>query len=308
MDILRSPFFYVGDKYKLMPQLKKLFPEDIATYYEPFCGGGSSFLNTEAKKYIVNDIDFYVVNLHKYFKEKCSDEIGLTNELYKIIEDYNLSCSYKGHTAPDELKKEFVKTYYAKYNKTAYLNLRKDFNNDKSDMRKLYLLLVYGFNHMLRFNSKGDFNLPVGNVDYNSNVAKAISGYLEFLRTEDIIFCNKDYKDFLNSQNFNDKDFVFCDPPYLISQSEYNKIWNEEKELELYNTLDELNSRGVKFGLTNLIRHKGKENTILIEWMKKYNCYDINSNYISFNDNTIKANSKEVYVTNGCSKKETIII
>ena len=31
---IRSPLFYVGDKYKLMPQLKKLFPNDIDTYYD----------------------------------------------------------------------------------------------------------------------------------------------------------------------------------------------------------------------------------------------------------------------------------
>ena len=44
--IVRSPFFYVGDKYKLMPQLKSLFPDDIDNYIEPFVGGGSSFLNS----------------------------------------------------------------------------------------------------------------------------------------------------------------------------------------------------------------------------------------------------------------------
>lgn len=35
---IRSPFFYVGDKYKLMPQLKKLFPDNINSYIEPFVG------------------------------------------------------------------------------------------------------------------------------------------------------------------------------------------------------------------------------------------------------------------------------
>lgn len=54
-DLIRSPFFYVGDKYKLMPQLKKFFPRNISIYAEPFVGGGSSFLNTEAKRYFLND-------------------------------------------------------------------------------------------------------------------------------------------------------------------------------------------------------------------------------------------------------------
>ena len=50
-SIIRSPFFYVGDKYKLMKQLLPLFPKDIETYFEPFSGGGRSLLNVEAAKY-----------------------------------------------------------------------------------------------------------------------------------------------------------------------------------------------------------------------------------------------------------------
>ena len=50
---IRSPFFYVGDKYKLMPQLKQLMPENIEQYIEPFVGGGSSFLNSKGTLYIL---------------------------------------------------------------------------------------------------------------------------------------------------------------------------------------------------------------------------------------------------------------
>ena len=63
---------------------------------------------------------------------------------------------------------------------------------------------------------------------------------------------------------------------------------------------------GVKFGITNLIYHKGKENETFNKWSKKYNVYDIDSNYISFNDNTVKKDSKEVFVTNYESKKTRI--
>ena len=47
----RSPFFYVGDKFKLLSQLRENFPKDIERLVEPFCGGGSVFLNTPAKEY-----------------------------------------------------------------------------------------------------------------------------------------------------------------------------------------------------------------------------------------------------------------
>ena len=283
-SIIRSPFFYVGDKYKLMSQLKKLFPTDIDNYYEPFVGGGSSFLNTEAKKFYLYD---FKKNREKFF------EI-----LFKTIEEYGLSCSFLGKTVPDELKKEFVKTYYSRYNKENYLKMREDYNKDKKNLKLLYLLLIYGFNHMIRFNLKGDFNLPVGNVDFNQNVFVALNNYFDFLKKNNLKFFNQDYKEFLNSHSFKRGDFIYFDPPYLISNSEYNKMWSEKDERKLYQILDNLNKKNVRFGLSNLVIHKDKENEILLNWMGKYKVYEVNSNYISRFDNTKKINSREVYVTN----------
>lgn len=296
--VYRSPFFYVGDKYKLVPQLTSLFPNDISTYIEPFVGGGSSLTNISAKKYIANDIDEYVIKLHKAVSSYSAEPLSLLDKLFSLIDKYGLSCSYLGRTVPDDLKKKCVKTYYARYNNDSYQKMRDDFNNDQSDMLLLYLLLIYGFNHMIRFNSVGKFNLPVGNVDFNKNVYNALLGYLDFMEQNSVEFHNKDFTDFLADISFDNKAFVYCDPPYLISASEYNKLWNEDKERELYSVLDELNKKGVRFGVTNLVRHKGQENRILLEWAEKYKTFGISSNYISFNDNTIKEDSTEVYVTN----------
>lgn len=178
------------------------------------------------------------------------------------------------------------------------MKLRNDYNENKKDVLKLYLLLIYGFNHMTRFNSKGDFNLPVGNVDFNSNVYNSLNYYFDYLNRIDIKYFNLDYKEFVRNLKIGKNDYVLLDPPYLISDSEYNKLWNEKHETELYNFLDELNDKGIKFGITNLMYHKGQKNEFLEKWSKKYNVYEINSNYISFNDNTVKINSKEVFVTN----------
>lgn len=295
---IRSPFFYVGDKYKLMPQLKSLFPDDIDNYIEPFVGGGSSFLNTSGNKYILNDIDKNVIALHKELGKYANASEELLEKIYNVINYYGLSCSFKGKNVPEELKKKYVKTYYSKYNKEAYLKMRDDYNNNKDNTLLLYVLLIYGFNHMIRFNAKGDFNLPVGNVDFNKNVYNALINYLDFRRNNEIAFENTDYQKFLNKIEFKEKDYVFLDPPYLISMSEYNKLWNDKKEVELCKFLDKLDEKGIRFGITNLIYHKGKENETFNKWSKKYNVYDIESNYISFNDNTIKKDSKEVFVTN----------
>jgi len=295
---IRSPFFYVGDKYKLMPQLKQLMPENIEQYIEPFVGGGSSFLNSKGTSYILNDVDFYVIELHRHIGRYAGKSEELFGGLFEIIDFYGLSCSYRGKCVPDDLKKKYVKTYYSKYNKEAYINMRRDFNADKNNFLKLYLLLIYGFNHMIRFNGNGDFNLPVGNVDFNNNVYEALNNYLEFVGEHEIEFFNMDYISFLEKIKYGKNSYVFLDPPYLISMSEYNKLWNDKKENELCEYLDSLNDRGIRFGITNLITHKGNVNQRFLDWSKKYCAYDVKSNYISFNDNTIKADSKEVFVTN----------
>lgn len=295
---IRSPFFYVGDKYKLMPQLKQLMPKKIEQYIEPFVGGGSSFLNSKGTSYMLNDVDSYVVELHRQIGSYTGKSEELFDALFEIIDFYGLSCSYRGICVPEDMKKKYVKTYYSKYNRDAYIRMRKDFNANKNDFLRLYLLLIYGFNHMIRFNGKGDFNLPVGNVDFNNNVYQALNNYLDFVGEHEIEFFNMDYISFLERIRFEKNSYVFLDPPYLISMSEYNKLWNDKKEDELCEYLDSLNERGIKFGITNLITHKGKVNQRFLEWSKKYCAYDVKSNYISFNDNTIKADSQEVFVTN----------
>ena len=96
--IIRSPFFYVGDKYRLMPQLRELFPRSVSTYVEPFAGGGSSFINTAAERYIVNDINFYVVELHKTLASYVGRSEELFQRLYDLIDQYGLSISTRAMT------------------------------------------------------------------------------------------------------------------------------------------------------------------------------------------------------------------
>lgn len=293
----RSPFFYVGDKYKLVPQLKENFPKSIDRFIEPFCGGGSVFLNTDANQYLLNDIDSYLIKLHKFLIESSSQPQVFWNELKLNIEKYNLSATFMGRDIPKEYRKEFVKTYFAKYNKEAYIKMRSDFNENKDDMMLLYMLLIYGFNRMLRFNSKGDFNLPVGNVDFNQNVVAALDSYFEYVADKDIELFNMDFQDFIEKIQPTPNDLVYLDPPYLITFSEYNKLWNEDSEIRLIDYLDELDSRGIRFAVSNVLWHRKRYNGTFNEWAQKYNVVKIKSNYISFNDNTEK-DTYEVLVKN----------
>lgn len=295
---IRSPLFYVGDKYKLMPQLSKVFPKEINNFYDAFCGGGSASINTKAKHYHLNDLDSKVMELHHFLQSKSEYIDDFLIDMQNLIQEYGLSHSELGkNPIIEELKKEHKKTYYSVFNKESYLKLRDDYNNDQSKTELLYLLLVYGFNHMIRFNRSGKFNLPVGNVDWNKNVTKALMGYSNWIKNNEVYNYSLDFEVFLD-RDYKEDDFVYLDPPYLITFSEYNKFWNEENEKRLYDLLDELDKKGIRWGLSNIVtNHHGAQNYMLEDWMQKYRVYKIKSNYISRFDNSIK-NTHDVYVTN----------
>ena len=295
---LRSPLFYVGDKYKLMGEIGAYFPDNIEKFVEPFVGGGSVFMNTDAQQYYLNDIDGYIIELHKYLCNAANNQSSFVAHLEDIIKTYGLSRSYKEDVVPVELKRRYKKTYFAKYNKEAYEQMRTNFNESlKDDMSILYLLLIYGFNRMLRFNKRGDFNLPVGNVDFNSNVVLALENYFQEVKIKKPKWYNLDYKVFLKKNHLSENDFIYLDQPYLITFSEYNKLWDKQDEKELLQLLDQFNQRNIRFAISNVTHYKDRKNDMLIEWSQKYNTHSIKSNYISYHDNSIKQ-FNEVLITN----------
>ena len=296
--IARSPLFYVGDKYKLIREIKPHFPMNIGRLIEPFVGGGSVFINVDADEYLLNDINPSVIAIHQMLNRYIGRIDDFYREFVDIVDRSGLSLSYRANVVPDELKKTYPKTYYAKYNKEGYNRMKKDFNAGKqSDTLVLYALLIYGFNRMLRFNKKGEFNLPPGDVDFNANTYEALSDYLTLLQNKKVIWSNLDFRDFLQEIVYQHDDLVYLDPPYLITFSEYNKLWNTETEQALLDMLDDLDRQDVKFAISNVTHYRGRTNDIFLRWSERYHSYPIKSNYISFNDNTIKQ-FNEVLVTN----------
>lgn len=298
MKSYRSPLFYVGDKRKIISEIKTHFPNNIDRFFEPFVGGGSVFMNTEAKEYILNDIDSNIYNIHLMLNHYSNDKDKFFQRVIELINKYGLSKSFIEDVIPNDLKKKYNKTYYAHYNKEAYNKLKRDYNlSCKNDYLQLYVLLIYGFNRMMRINRYGDFNVPVGNVDFNNNVVNALNDYFDIVSKKNIQWYNMDYRKFIEKIQVNSSDFLYFDPPYLISSSEYNKYWTNQSEMMFCRYLNKLNQENIKFAVSNVIHYRGRTNPIFEKWSTDFNVHIINSNYISFNDNSNKE-FKEVLITN----------
>lgn len=302
--MLQSPLNYTGGKYKLLPQILPLFPKNINTFVDLFCGGCNVGINVECNSVIYNDLDKHLFYLYKTFKE--NDITLILNKIYKIIRKYNLSLvGENGYEYYDCQSGEGL----SKYNKEAYLKLRNDFNTKKKkDFNyyiMLYVLIVYGFNNQIRFNLKGEFNLPVGKRDFNKKMEEKLIAFISKIQEQDCTFIHQDFRKF-DISSLSTEDFVYIDPPYLITCATYNEqnAWNEKDEKDLLTFLDEINAKNIRFALSNVLRSKGKENTILINWLNKnsskYIIHNLKYNYSNSNYHTKDkiSKSEEVLITN----------
>lgn len=302
--MIQSPLNYTGGKFKLLPQILPHFPKNIDTFVDLFCGGCNVGINVEANTVIYNDLNEHLLYLYNTFKNL--DKEATFEWIYQIIDKYELSLvsknGYKFYNC--ESSKGL-----GNYNRDKFKKLRDDFNTKTSEdyyyYVMLYVIIVYAFNNQIRFNSKGEFNLPVGKRDFNKKMADKLSAFIDRIQTQNCIFTCKDFREFDFSQ-LDSNDFVYVDPPYLITCATYNEQggWNEDSERDLLAFLDTLSEKNIRFALSNVLRSKGKENHILIEWLDKhsntYRAIPLNYSYSNSNYQTKdrKSISEEVLITN----------
>lgn len=299
-EIVKSPLNFTGGKYKLLPQLVPLFPSDISTFVDIFCGGCNVGVNVTAKKIICNDIDSNLIGLFSFFKGKSYD--NLLPKIQEVINNFNLSDSEKNGYSFYNCNSA---NGLGNFNRTGFLNLRETFNtlskSNENYYLYLYILIVYAFNNQIRFNSDGEFNLPVGKRDFNLRMQKKLKNFLSALETKNISFSNYYFSD-IKIPELSEKDFVYADPPYLITCATYNeKSWNEDEEKKLLSYLDELSKNKIRFALSNVLSTDNKTNTILQAWLnkRKYNCHHLDFSYKNSNYHKKNiAKTDEVLITN----------
>ena len=293
MKYLESPIFYMGNKYKLLKQLIPLFPKQCDTFLDLFGGSGVVSMNYQGtRKTIYNEFNGNIVNLVKTMVENKPQELDLYFK--DKIKQYDLeTCDIKD---VDKISKAGYERRKDNYNK-----LRYDYNNSiNKDYRDLFLLACYSINHLIRFNKDSQFNASSGKGTYNEKRYKKICDMNEQFKNIEIF--NKNCFD-IDFSLLEKGDFVYCDPPYLNTEEVYNEKrafggWNIDDDYKLFDILEKLNDKGVKWGLSNVFVNRGKENTHLIEWCNKnnWNVYHLNRNYNPFSRGN--SNNDEVYICN----------
>ncbi|HBK29762.1 MAG TPA: DNA methyltransferase [Parabacteroides sp.] len=207
---------YRGGKSKEIPYIERHIPAFGGRYIEPFLGGGALYFHLEPQHAIINDINsklmaFYAGVRDNY--EQVRKDLDLIESLYTA-----------NRSEFDRLKTLTPNERVADENEDLYYAIRDMFNGLKrskyTDAAVYYFINKTAYSGMIRYNAKGEFNVPFGRYK-NLNTSFVTEQHSNLLQQTDIY--NEDYRAIFAMAQ--EDDFMFLDPPYDCVFSDYG---NEE--------------------------------------------------------------------------------
>lgn len=272
-SIKKSPLNYSGSKDNVVDRIFKHLPYHVPVFVDVMGGAFNIGANVFAMdKVVYNEFNPFVYSIMEMINN--TEPQKLVEQVERVVSDFSLK----------------------KKDKENYLKLRTHYNEVEKTSLNLFILQIYAFQNIIRFNNSFGMNTPVGNNEYCDSIRDRI---LEFKpKVENVELLNLSYSD-INIDNYPEDTVFYFDPPYFITRAEYNDGrrgfigWNAEEESALLDYLNDLNKKGYKFMLSNVLEHNGKKHHMLNDWIKShgYNVYSIG-------ETGIKYPRKEVLITN----------
>mgnify|MGYP000174525435 FL=1 len=256
--VYESPLNYIGNKTRVIAEIRKKLPVDIDSFIDAFGGGFNVGININSESIIYNEYNHFVKELIESFWHY--DTFSYIAYIKKIIQRFELEPG----------------------NKESYLKVRNYYNSfpeDKRDPRVLLVVILYSFQQQIRFNGNHEFNNPVGMRWFNDKILEKLISFSRRIKELNVRFYCSDYTDMFHYVN-DGHTFIYLDPPYMLTNGSYNdgkrgfKGWDTSHESALFDFLDRLNGEGSRFMLSYVLEHKGKINQNLLNWTR-YNNYRI---------------------------------
>ena len=223
--VIVPPIKSQGIKTKLVPWINDTILQsgiDIenANWIEPFFGTGVVGLNSPVQgRHIVSDTNHHIINLYNSIKDGS-------------ITEYNMRAYLEREGKVLEQADENGYEYYRE--------VKNRFNRDHSPFDFIFLSRA-GFNGMMRFNKKGQWNIPFCQKPnrfapaYISKICNQIASAEKIIRKGDWQFLNQGFIDTINMAKVGD--IIYCDPPYFGRYVDYYNGWTEEDEEALFAAL-----------------------------------------------------------------------
>ena len=299
MLIVKSPIFYMGNKYELLPNLLTYFPkkETVSEFIDLFGGSGVVSINVPYENITYNELNHNITNLFKVLVE--TEPKKIINHIVSRIDEFELynKTTHTRQISDIEIRKKANEKY---------LNFRAFYNKQKvKNYLDLYTLTYFSFNNLIRFNSKNEFNMPFGNQcflfgEHDIN----IEIFYNVMSKKTVSIKNEDAFKILENIKENNGQFIYLDPPYANTMAIYNESrafggWNIEHDNKLFQELNRLNELGIKWAMSNVLENKGIKNTHIEEWANNngYKIIDFEyKQYSGFGKGS--SNTREVLIVN----------
>lgn len=242
------PIKIQGIKTKLVPFIAESIKWDgKGVYFEPFMGSGVVGFNLEPQRAIFSDTNPYII---QFYKDIQSGKI--TSE---IVRDY--------------LESEAIRLASTPADKSSYYYEVRDRFNDTHNSLDFLFLQRSNFNGMIRFNSRGEYNVPFGRKPERfkkaliTKIVNQIAWVEKILEGKDWQFICMPFTEAFNMMSSND--FVYLDPPYIDRYDGYYDSWSEQYALLLAD-LTQKGDAGYAFSMW--YENKYRKNSHIEKWTK----------------------------------------
>lgn len=154
----------------------------------------------------------------------------------------------------------------------AYYRLVRDrFNQDHSPYDFVFLSRA-GFNGMMRFNRRGDWNIPFCKKPgrftpaYITKICNQIGSVAQVINKKAWSFNNVSFLETIAQAGEND--IIYCDPPYYGRYVDYYNGWTEKDEEELFHALSQTRA---KFILSTWHHNDYRPNEMIKRLWQRFN-------------------------------------
>lgn len=256
MTVNVPPIKSQGIKTKLVPWINDVIYRSgvnlrKARWIEPFFGTGVVGLNTPVcGKRLVGDSNPHIIDFYNAVKDGVVTSESMRRYLYQA----------------GALLENAAEEGYAYYR-----IVRERFNKEHSPFDFIFLSRA-GFNGMMRFNRRGEWNIPFCKKPnrfapaYITKICNQVQMVQSMIKKYDWDFRRRNFIDTIMEAK--QGDIIYCDPPYFGRYVDYYNGWTEDDEADLFEAL----SNTEAFFILSTWHHNAfRSNTMIEKYWKQFN-------------------------------------
>ncbi len=250
MKVSVPPIKSQGIKTKLVSWINSFVPEKFnGQWIEPFMGTGVVGFNIVSKNALMCDMNPHLINFYNAIKSR-----EITPE---IVREY---LNYEGALLLDKGDKH-------------YYEVRNRFNKHHQPLDFLFLNRA-GFNGMIRFNRRGEFNIPFCRKPrrfakaYVTKIVNQVAHTAQIVNTKSITFVCQSFQETIEQAKSGD--IIYCDPPYINRHVDYYAGWDGDHEQDLFRCLSQSEA---KFILSTWHHNDYRENEYIERLWNQFNVH-----------------------------------